>query len=60
MMALSIYMACVLAWTAVSRATLRWRITSTVPVPDLACRQAHRSSTTGAALSASIVSLLPL
>ena len=34
MRALSVCMACVLALTAVLRAILKWRIISTVPVPD--------------------------
>ena len=59
MIAFSVCMACVLALTAVPRATLRWRIISTALVPDFGRAVAWPPSTARAALSASTVSLFP-
>src|SRR4051812_38223 len=59
MIAFSVTMAWVRPLTAVSRATLRWRIISTVPVPDFGRAVACPPSTARAALSASSGSLLP-
>ena len=59
MIAFRVCMACVLALTAVSRATLRWRIISTALVPDFGRVVAWPPSTARAAPSASIVSLSP-
>ena len=58
-MALSVCMAWLPAFTAVSRATLRWRIISTALVPDFGNAQAWPARTLRAALSASSASSLP-
>ena len=59
MTAFMVCMAWVRALTAVSRATLRWRIISTTLSPDFGEAVAWPLSTARAALSASTVSLLP-